>query len=102
MSDEGDGLNGSGSIEKNIGKNGGGAPVLTLDERRRAALAEVDNAKFSWFHIKILLIAGVGFFTDAYDIFAVSQLDTMRKFSADDAIVDQHRFHHVGIRLSRS
>jgi len=36
-----------------------------VDERRRAALAEVDNAKFSWFHVKVTLVAGVGFFTDA-------------------------------------
>ncbi|KAI0267662.1 phosphate transporter [Gloeopeniophorella convolvens] len=43
-----------------------------LDERRRAALAEVDNATFSWFHVKVCLVAGVGFFTDAYDIFAIN------------------------------
>ena len=34
-------------------------------ERRRLALAEIDNAKFSWFHAKVALIAGAGFFTDA-------------------------------------
>ncbi|KIM62761.1 hypothetical protein SCLCIDRAFT_1214873 [Scleroderma citrinum Foug A] len=43
-----------------------------LDERRRAALAEIDQAPFSWFHIKVCLVAGVGFFTDAYDIFAIN------------------------------
>ncbi|THV02791.1 inorganic phosphate transporter [Dendrothele bispora CBS 962.96] len=43
-----------------------------LDERRRAALAEVDNAKFSWFHVKVCCVAGAGFFTDAYDIFAIN------------------------------
>ncbi|KAI0078760.1 phosphate transporter [Panus rudis PR-1116 ss-1] len=48
-----------------------------LDERRRAALAEVDNAKFSWFHMKVCLVAGVGFFTDAYDIFAINIASTM-------------------------
>lgn len=37
----------------------------TLDERRRAALAEIDNAPFSWFHVKVCAVAGVGFFTDA-------------------------------------
>ncbi len=61
--------------------------TYVLDEQRRAALAEVDNAKFSyatsiyfglpgvdfflfflssWFHVKVCLVAGVGFFTDAY------------------------------------
>lgn len=38
---------------------------LDFAERRRRALAEIDNAKFSWFHVKVALIAGVGFFTDA-------------------------------------
>jgi PHS family inorganic phosphate transporter-like MFS transporter len=36
-----------------------------LDERRRAALTDVDNAAFSWFHVKVATVAGVGFFTDA-------------------------------------
>ncbi|KAF9067249.1 major facilitator superfamily domain-containing protein [Rhodocollybia butyracea] len=48
-----------------------------LDERRRVALAEVDNAKFSWFHVKVCFTAGVGFFTDAYDIFAINIASTM-------------------------
>ena len=48
-----------------------------LDERRRAALAEVDNAEFSWWHVKIVLVAGVGFFTDAYDIFAINIASSM-------------------------
>jgi PHS family inorganic phosphate transporter-like MFS transporter len=48
-----------------------------LDTRRRAALAEVDNAKFSWFHARVCLVAGVGFFTDAYDIFAINIASTM-------------------------
>jgi PHS family inorganic phosphate transporter-like MFS transporter len=48
-----------------------------LDERRRAALADVDNAAFSWFHVKVATVAGVGFFTDAYDIFAINIASTM-------------------------
>lgn len=51
--------------------------VAILDERRRAALAEIDNAPFSWFHVKVCLVAGVGFFTDAYDIFAINIASTM-------------------------
>ncbi|KAJ7773060.1 inorganic phosphate transporter [Mycena metata] len=50
---------------------------FALDERRRAALAEVDNAEFSWFHVKVCLVAGAGFFTDAYDIFAINIASTM-------------------------
>jgi PHS family inorganic phosphate transporter-like MFS transporter len=51
--------------------------AFALDARRRAALAEVDNAKFSWFHAKVCVVAGVGFFTDAYDIFAINIASTM-------------------------
>lgn len=41
-------------------------------ERRRLALHKVDNADFSWLHVRTILIAGVGFLTDAYDIFAIN------------------------------
>lgn len=51
--------------------------AYALDEKRRAALSEVDNAKFGWFHVKVSLVAGVGFFTDAYDIFAINIAATM-------------------------
>ncbi|BGP48482.1 hypothetical protein JCM10450v2_004358 [Rhodotorula kratochvilovae] len=46
--------------------------AVDLNARRRAALAEIDNAKFGWFHVKACAVAGVGFFTDAYDIFAIN------------------------------
>ncbi|KAG2131377.1 major facilitator superfamily domain-containing protein [Suillus clintonianus] len=55
----------------------GKTTATVLDERRRAALAEIDNAPFSWFHVKVCLVAGVGFFTDAYDIFAINIAATM-------------------------
>lgn len=38
------------------------AGPLDLNARRRAALAEVDNAKFGWVHVKTCLVAGVGFY----------------------------------------
>lgn len=34
------------------------AAVGNPDERRRAALAEIDDAKFSWFHAKACIVAG--------------------------------------------
>lgn len=34
------------------------AVVSNPDERRRAALAEIDDAKFSWFHAKACIVAG--------------------------------------------
>lgn len=41
-------------------------------ERRRLALEEIDNAGFGWTQIKMIMIAGVGFMTDSYDIFAIN------------------------------
>ncbi|KAK3936388.1 major facilitator superfamily domain-containing protein [Diplogelasinospora grovesii] len=53
------------------------AHVQDPNERRRLALAEVDKAPFGWYHVRAIVVAGVGFFTDSYDIFAVSLLTTM-------------------------
>ncbi len=47
------------------------------NERRRLALAEIDKAPFGWYHIRACIVAGVGFFTDSYDIFAVSLVTIM-------------------------
>ncbi|ORE08843.1 phosphate:H+ symporter [Rhizopus microsporus var. microsporus] len=51
--------------------------ILTAKERRRLALEEIDNAKFGWYHIRACLVSGIGFFTDAYDIFAINLVSTM-------------------------
>ncbi|KAF9496828.1 MFS general substrate transporter [Pleurotus eryngii] len=51
--------------------------VRVLDDRRRAALKEIDEAKFSWWHAKVCVVAGIGFFTDAYDIFAINIASSM-------------------------
>ncbi|CAM1503548.1 Fc.00g011390.m01.CDS01 [Cosmosporella sp. VM-42] len=47
------------------------------NERRRLALAEIDKAPFGWYHVRACLVAGVGFFTDSYDIFTASMLTIM-------------------------
>ncbi|CCH59136.1 hypothetical protein TBLA_0B02940 [Henningerozyma blattae CBS 6284] len=46
-------------------------------KRRQLALQEIDNAKFGWYHIKSILVGGVGFMTDSYDIFAINLGITM-------------------------
>lgn len=51
--------------------------VVALNAKRREALAEVDEAKFSRFHARVCFVAGVGFFTDAYDIFAINIASTL-------------------------
>ncbi|KAF9910068.1 Inorganic phosphate transporter pho84 [Linnemannia zychae] len=52
-------------------------PYHSLKSRRREALAKIDNAEFGWFHIRACLVAGVGFFTDAYDLFAINLVTPM-------------------------
>jgi len=41
-------------------------------DRRRKALAEIDNAKFGWFHVRACIVSGIGFYTDAYDLFIIN------------------------------
>jgi MFS transporter, PHS family, inorganic phosphate transporter len=35
------------------------------------------NHFYRWFHVRTCIVAGVGFFTDAYDIFTISIAATM-------------------------
>ncbi|RGP79028.1 phosphate permease [Fusarium longipes] len=51
--------------------------ITDPNERRRLALAEIDKAPFGWYHVRACIVAGVGFFTDSYDIFCVSMLTIM-------------------------
>jgi len=53
------------------------AHVTDPNERRRLALAEIDKAPFGWYHIRAIVVAGIGFFTDAYDLFAVNMVTAM-------------------------
>lgn len=46
-------------------------------ERRRRALAKLDEAPFSRAHIHTVIIAGLGLFTSAYEIFAINLAVTM-------------------------
>lgn len=51
--------------------------TLDPNERRRQALAQIDNAPFGWRHVRAVVVAGVGFFTDAYDLFAINLASAM-------------------------
>ncbi|KAK3113971.1 acid phosphatase pho5 [Teratosphaeriaceae sp. CCFEE 6253] len=53
------------------------AHIADPNERRRLALAEIDKAPFGWYHVRAIVVAGIGFFTDAYDIFAIGMVTTM-------------------------
>ncbi|KAG8707768.1 Inorganic phosphate transporter pho84, partial [Ceratobasidium sp. 395] len=73
---------------------------MSYDERRRAALREVDEAKFSWFHVKACLVAGVGFFTDAYDIFAINIAATMIGFVYGKGNAGLNTNQDLGIKVA--
>ncbi|KAF2671931.1 phosphate permease [Microthyrium microscopicum] len=47
------------------------------NDRRRMALAEIDKSPLGWHHLRLVIVTGVGFFTDAYSLFAVSLASTM-------------------------
>jgi MFS transporter, PHS family, inorganic phosphate transporter len=40
--------------------------------RRRLALSEIDKVPFGLYHVRAVAVAGIGFFLDSYDIFAVN------------------------------
>jgi PHS family inorganic phosphate transporter-like MFS transporter len=46
-------------------------------ERRRLALEKIDNASFGWYHIRAIMVAGIGFMTDSFDIFAINIATSM-------------------------
>lgn len=46
-------------------------------ERRRLALEAMDSQGFGFAQVKIIMVAGVGFLCDAYDIFAINLATTM-------------------------
>ncbi|KAK1594252.1 H+ symporter [Colletotrichum navitas] len=45
--------------------------------RRRLALSEIDKVPFGLYHVRAILVGGVGFFLDSYDIFAVNLITTL-------------------------
>jgi len=69
-----------GSLQSSVGRPGPAHAAQELDAHRRAALSQADNAVFSWFHVKVCAVAGAGFFTDAYDIFAINIASQMLGF----------------------
>lgn len=42
------------------------AHIADPNERRRLALAEIDKAPFGWYHVRAILVAGIGFFTGKF------------------------------------
>ncbi|KAJ3243716.1 phosphate transporter [Chytriomyces hyalinus] len=45
----------------------------TESAKRAQAFAHLDEARLGWFHLRAVIVSGVGFFADAYDIFVIGQ-----------------------------
>lgn len=58
--------------EAAVPENSDASHLSDPHERRRQALARIDEARFGWHHVRAVVVAGVGFFTDSYDIFAIN------------------------------
>ena len=52
-------------------------PMAQIRSFPAANFSELDNAKPSRMHWKIMFISGMGFFTDAYDLFIIGVVMTM-------------------------
>lgn len=57
------------------------AHIQDPNERRRLALAEIDKAPFGWYHVRACVVAGIGFFTDSYDVSSSYSLAERSKLS---------------------
>ncbi|KAL1191284.1 putative inorganic phosphate transporter 1-6 [Cardamine amara subsp. amara] len=42
------------------------------DEDQRSVLKALDVAKTQWYHVTAVVVSGMGFFTDSYDLFVIS------------------------------
>ncbi|KAI9323555.1 phosphate:H+ symporter [Dichotomocladium elegans] len=80
---------------------------LEAIEQRKLALQEFDDAKFGWFHIRACIVSGVGFYTDAYDIFAINlatphDVDTAIKVSCSvGTVIGQLAFGYLADHVGR-
>src|ERR1044072_7196537 len=56
-------------------------------EGQLGVLNALDVAKTQWYHFTAIVIAGMGFFTDAYDLFCISLVTKLlgRLYYFDDA-----------------
>ncbi|KAF0555070.1 phosphate transporter [Gigaspora margarita] len=52
--------------------------------RRQRNLNHIDNANFGLFHVRTCIIAGIGFFTDAYDLFVINFVSIMLSYTDSD------------------
>lgn len=54
-----------------------GGSTTTDSKNNLAILSALDDAKTQWCHFTAIVIAGMGFFTDAYDLFCISTVSKL-------------------------
>jgi PHS family inorganic phosphate transporter-like MFS transporter len=60
------------------------------------ALAEVDKAPFGWYHVRLIVVTGIGFFTDAYSVSLWHRTYTVPLCSLDTVVRYQSGINNVG------
>ncbi|KAJ1337111.1 phosphate:H+ symporter [Batrachochytrium salamandrivorans] len=90
--------------------------IAAAGERRAQTFAHLDDAKLGWFHMRATLVAGVGFFTDAAQIWGKSRagginfstsnywkhIDALVKASTSwGNLIGQLGFGYLGDKLGR-
>ncbi|CAG8738552.1 5602_t:CDS:2 [Dentiscutata erythropus] len=66
--------------------------------RRQRNLSQIDNADFGWFHIRTCIVASIGFFTDAYDLFVINFVANMLSYTDPD-YMSQNAFIQASIDM---
>src|SRR5690348_3583093 len=51
--------------------------VALTETQARDLIAALDEASLSRFHLRAVLVSGMGFFTDAYDLFVIGIASTL-------------------------
>ncbi|CAI9762465.1 unnamed protein product [Fraxinus pennsylvanica] len=61
-----------------------------------AVLSALDNARTQWYHVTAIVIAGMGFFTDAYDLFCISTVTKLlgRLYYYDGSLTKPGKLPH--------
>ncbi|KAF0555068.1 phosphate transporter [Gigaspora margarita] len=72
--------------------------LYDLNTRQRS-LNKIDNANFGWFHIRTCVVAGIGFFTDAYDLFVINFVAVMLNHTDENKNYDRANID-MGLKMS--
>ncbi|CAG8793580.1 31623_t:CDS:2 [Gigaspora margarita] len=72
--------------------------LYDLNTRQRS-LNKIDNANFGWFHIRTCVVAGIGFFTDAYDLFVINFVTVMLNHTDENKNYDRANID-MGLKMS--